>query len=151
MNLQQIFKKVTQKLKTPEQIQKDMTEEALAQDMGISKEYKEIQDPKWIAQINFENFKAVFKRDIKVSRSGINGYADKMRISRMRESNSDGDIIKSMDSVIIEDNAHNQKYADMINRAYGIKAVTENGYIHMEYDVVTIERDRAAKEKAKRK
>lgn len=149
MTMSQIFQRILSKPKTPEEIQKELQEEMLAQEMGISTEYAEVQDPKWSAQVNFENFKACFKRDPMITAGGEKGYisADKYKVSRLREFDSQGSVTKSLDSLRIEDNFHNRSYMGMINRAYGVKAVVEDGYIHMTYDIEQIEKDRARKVK----
>jgi len=150
MGLQQIFKKVISKLKTPEQIDKEIREKSMKEQIGISDaDLAYVKDPKFTAQINFENFKAVFKRDPAISRSGFGGgiETNKFKIERLRESDVDGNIVNSIDSIRIRDNSHNKQYFGMINRAYGIKAVRQNGFIYMAYDMKTIEKDRMRERK----
>jgi len=145
--LYKMFNKISNKVKPPKEILKELQEEMLIEQMGLSEEYEIIQNPLFIARINFENFKACFKRDPSISRSGAGGCIDKekMKITRFRESDAKGNMSKYIDSIRIIDNGHNQHYVGMINRAYGIKASIEDGYIYMNYDIKQIEEARIKK------
>ena len=131
-----------------EQEEYDTTEEEkqLIETMGLQAEFKETQSALFTAQINFENFKALFKRNPRISKSGDKGYMENAKFGKYE-----------MSVKVKKENVRElERYVIMANDSFGMKSYIKiemdgSAVAYFNYDEEAIAAaDKAKQEKKKR-